>query len=141
MDQRKDKAMLYYASTFSNWTAIQARGTRNTSLQPPQLQQAERGSGYNLPRLVCEDIATKPSLNSNFITRGETRDIYIVAVWSSSVVVPSNAAGKGSPGVKEGEVMSDSATLRRKEALALSSCRRTFSPSLSAHFEGIKHSA
>ena len=34
--------------------------------------------------------------------------------WSSSVVVPSNVAGKGSPGVKEGEVMSDLATLRRK---------------------------
>jgi len=34
--------------------------------------------------------------------------------WSSSVVIPLKAAGKGSPGVKEGEVMSDSATLRRK---------------------------
>ncbi len=34
--------------------------------------------------------------------------------WSSSVVVPSKAAGKGSPGVKEDEVISDSATLRRK---------------------------
>jgi hypothetical protein len=34
--------------------------------------------------------------------------------WSSLVVVPSNAVGKGPLGVKEGEVMSDLATLRRK---------------------------
>jgi hypothetical protein len=34
--------------------------------------------------------------------------------WSSSVVFPSKVAGKGSLGVKEGELMSDLATLRRK---------------------------
>jgi hypothetical protein len=34
--------------------------------------------------------------------------------WSSSVVVLSKAAGKGSLGVKGGKVTSDSATLTRK---------------------------
>ena len=34
--------------------------------------------------------------------------------WSLSVVVPSYVAGKGSPRVKEGEVLSDSAALTRK---------------------------
>jgi hypothetical protein len=34
--------------------------------------------------------------------------------WSSSVVVPSKAIEKGSPGLKEGKVRSDWATLTRK---------------------------
>jgi hypothetical protein len=96
----EDVSLLQYTSPLGNWATIQARGTRNTSLQPPQLQQAERGSGYSLPRLVCEDIATKPSLNGDFVTRGETRGIYIVAVL---VVVSSCSVERSGKGVSRSE--------------------------------------
>lgn len=48
------------------------------------------------------------------------------ASLSSSVVFPSMVAGKGSPGVKEGKVTSDSATLMRQEFVTVRSpsCRR-----------------
>jgi hypothetical protein len=76
------------------------------------LQQAERGFGYSLPRLVCEDVTTKLSLNGDLVTRGETRGIYIIAILVVVYGCSVKATGKGSPGVKEGKVMSDSATLR-----------------------------
>ena len=56
------KNMLLYPSSFSNWAAVQAGGTRYTGLQPPQLEQAKRGSKHRFPSLVGEDITQHKEL-------------------------------------------------------------------------------
>lgn len=76
----EDETLLGYAFPFSNRAVVQARGTRTTRLQPPQLKQAEGRPRHSFPRLVCKDITTKPGLNSHPVTCGKPRGIYVVAV-------------------------------------------------------------
>src|SRR4051812_48393583 len=58
----RSKNILLYPSSFSNWAAVQAGGTRYTGLQPPQLEQAKRGSKHRFPSLVGEDITQHKEL-------------------------------------------------------------------------------
>ena len=67
-----------------------------------------RGPDIGLPSCYYHFVATV------FILSPLDQSKIQMPSWSSSVAVPSYAARKGSPGVKAGKVISDSATLTRK---------------------------
>jgi hypothetical protein len=77
--ERRQNSLLKYAFSFGDRPVIHTRRSRNTSLQPPQLQKAEGRSRRSFPRLVCKDITTKLSLNSHLVT-SKTRGIYDIAI-------------------------------------------------------------
>jgi hypothetical protein len=53
--------------SFRNMAVIHAPQSRNTSLQLPQLQDAEGRSRGSFPRLVYKDIATKLGVNGGLV--------------------------------------------------------------------------